>query len=127
MEKEPHVIYYSEMNSDIIYAEFPKYQEIDLAGAKEMVANRFALAKDKHHYIIVDLSNVRKISSEAKEYLQRPDTGLKNILGAAFIVTNPVSTLIANIFIKTPKEFQAKSFFTKDAAFQWIMECKQTV
>jgi len=125
MEKEPHVIYYSE--SDIIYAEFPKYKEIDLAGAKEMVANRFALAKHKHHYIIVDLSNVRKISSEAKEYLQRPDTGLKNILGAAFIVTNPVSTLIANIFIKTPKEFQAKLFFTKDAAFQWIMECKQTV
>jgi hypothetical protein len=120
IEKYPLVVFYSEMNSDIIYAEFPKNLIIDLTIAKEIVANRFDLAKDKCHYIIIDISNVKKISGEAKEYLQRPDAGLKNILGAAFVATNPVSTMIANIFIKTPKDFQAKFFSSKDAAFQWI-------
>jgi len=122
-EKYPLVVFYSEMSSDIIYAEFPNNLKIDLPVAREIVANRFDLTKGKNHYIIVDVSNVRKITSEAKDYLQRPDAGLKNILGAAFIATNPVSAMIANIFVKTPKDFQAKFFSTKDAAFQWIIEC----
>ncbi len=126
-EKHPLVDFYSEMNSDILYAEFPNNLKIDLAAAREIVANRFDFAKDKPYYVIVDISHVRKVSREAKEYLQRPDTGLKNILGAAFIATNPVSALIANIFIKTPKDFQAKFFSTKEAAFEWIIQCRQII
>ena len=53
-------------------------------------------------------------------------TGI-NILGAAFIATNPVSALFANIFIKTQKDFQAKFFSNKEDAFDWIIACREKV
>lgn len=129
MRKEKYRILdcYSEEYSDIIFAEFQNTMKIDLTAAKEIVANRLDFAKDKKHYLIVDVSNVREVSTEAKEFLQRRDTGLKNILGAAFIATNPVSGLIANIFIKTQKDFQAKLFPTKQNAVEWIIAYRQKI
>jgi hypothetical protein len=45
---------------------------------------------------------------------------LKNILGAAFIASNPVAALIANIFVKTPKDFIARFFSNRKEALDWI-------
>lgn len=118
----PLVFYTKEENSEIIFAQFPNAVVVDLVLAKELVAIRLSMMKDKKHYLVIDLSNVRKVSAEAKEFLQRPDKGLKNILGAAFIATNPVSAMIANVFVKTPKDFQARSFTTKAEAFRWMHE-----
>lgn len=120
-EKYPLVACRREDNSDIIFAEFPNNVRIDLNSAKEIVANRLHFTKSKKHYLVVDISNIRQVSSEAKEFLQRPDTGLLNLLGAAFVATNPVSAMIANIFIKTPKDFRAKFFKSKEDALEWII------
>jgi hypothetical protein len=120
-------IYYTAESSDIIFAEFPANQKIDLIKAKEMVAHRLDLAQNKKHFVIVDISNVREVTKEAKEFLQRTESGLKDILGAAFIATNPVSSLIANIFIKTPKGFDAKFFSNKNDAFTWIVDQRKKI
>jgi hypothetical protein len=120
-------IYYTADCSDVIFAEFPANQKIDLNKAKEMVAHRLDLAQDKKHFIIVDISNVREVTKEAKEFLQRTESGLKDILGAAFIATNPVSALIANIFIKIPKGFDAKFFSNKSDAFSWIGDQRKKI
>jgi hypothetical protein len=77
------------------------------------------------HYLVLDMSNVRAITAQAKSYLQAPDAGLKHILGAALIAANPVSAMIANIFIKTPKDFQAKFFTNKEDAFDWVYKQRQ--
>ena len=127
IRKFPLVTCYSEQNSDIIFAEFSNNLKINLVVAREIVANRLDFAKNKEHYVVLDVSNVREISTEAKEYMQRPDTGQKNILGIAFIATNPVSALFANIFIKTQKDFPAKFFSNKDDAFDWIIEYREKV
>ena len=124
-ERYPLVDCQKEPDSDIIFAEFPRSLKIDLAAAKEIVANRLDFTKSELHYLVVDLSNVRQVSSEAKEFMQRPDTGLKNLLAAAFVATNPVSAMIANIFIKTPKNFQARFFGNKNDAFDWILSQKK--
>ena len=123
--KYPMVIFYADRSSDIIFAEFPSNLKIDLAVAREIVANRLDFAKGSKHYVVIDVSNVREITPEAKDYMQGRETGQKNILGAAFIATNPVSVLFANIFIKTQKDFQAKFFSNKEDAFEWIMECQE--
>jgi hypothetical protein len=123
-EKYPLVVCYAEKNSDIVFAEFPHNLRIDLTAAKEIVSNRLDFMKESKHYLIIDVSNVRDISTEAKEYMQQPDAGLKNILGAAFIATNPVSMLIATIFIKTQKDFPARYFTNKEDAFDWIVDCR---
>lgn len=109
--------------SDIVLIEFAGNLRVDLALARQIVAGRLEFTQNRDHYLIIDLSNVRHVSSEAKEFMQKPDAGLKNILGAAFIASNPVSALIANIFIKTPKDFQAKFFSNKNDALAWINGC----
>jgi hypothetical protein len=126
-DKFSPAVYYMENNSDIIFTEFPDKLKVDLTKARELVAHRLDFTQNKKHFMIIDISNVSEVTTEAKEYLQRADSGLKNILGAAFIGTNPVSTMIANIFIKTPKDFQAKFFSNREDAFDWIHELKKKI
>lgn len=126
-EKYPRVECCKTVSGDIVFAEFPDGIIIDLAAAREIVANRLDFTGNEKHYLIVDISNVKQVSSGAKEYLQRQETGLMNLLGAAFLASNPVSAMIANIFIKTPKNFHAKFFSNKKDAFEWIVKQKQTL
>jgi hypothetical protein len=127
IKKYPLETCHTEENGDIIFAAFPENMKVDLAAATEIVANRLDFAMGKKHFLIVDVSNVIKVSPEAKAFLQRHDDGLKNILGTAFIATNPVSVMIANIFVKTKKNFQARFFSKKEDAFEWIIAYRQKV
>lgn len=120
--KYSHGIFFLEENTDTIFVEFPTNLNVNLTIAKELVASRLNFTKNKKHYFVIDVSNVRAISTEAKEFLQHPNSGLKNILGAAFIATNPVGVLFANIFIKTQKDFDSKLFSNKEDAFEWILK-----
>jgi hypothetical protein len=111
-----------EGSEEIVYGGYSgKY--VDLSTAKEIVADRIKFTKNKLHYLIVDMSSVKKVTPEAKEYMQHPEGGLKNILGAAFLANNPVSALLANIFVKTPKSFEARFFHKKEDAISWLKEC----
>ena len=127
MRPENHspVIFFIEQSSDVVFVEFLNNLKVDIAVAKELVADRIRFTKNEKHYFIIDVSNVREITTEAKEFLQHPNMGLKNILGAAFIATNPVAILFANIFIKTQKDFDAKLFSNKEDAFEWLVEYRQ--
>jgi hypothetical protein len=111
--------------ADIIFVEFSTNLQVDLKAAREIVAKRLSFAGNKKHYLVLDMSNVRAVTAEAKKFLQAPEGGLKNILGAALIASNPVSALIANIFVKTPKEFDAKFFYSKDDALEWVYKQRQ--
>ncbi len=111
--------------ADIIFVEFSTNLQVDLKAAREIVSKRLSFAGNKKHYLVLDMSNVRAVTAEAKKFLQAPEGGLKNILGAALIASNPVSALIANIFVKTPKEFDAKFFYSKDDAFEWVYKQRQ--
>jgi hypothetical protein len=106
--------------SNIILAGFPAGLKVDIHVAKEVVESRLIFTQNKEHYLVLDFSNIKEVSSEAKEYMQHPDGGLKNILGAALIATNPVASMIANVFMKTPKHFQAKFFSEREEGLQWI-------
>jgi hypothetical protein len=107
-------------NNDVVFVEFPKDLQVTIDMAKEMVAARLHFTQNRKHYLILDMSNIKNITNEAKNYMQMPEGGLKNILGAALIASNPVSVLISNVFVKTPKNFQAKFFQNKKDALDWI-------
>ena len=110
--------------SDIIYVQFAKDLKVDLVIAKELVFNRLDFTENKKHYLIIDFSNITNVSPQAKIYMQDPETGLKNILGAAFIASNPVSTLLANIFTKT-SNIDSKFLRNEKDALSWIVELKR--
>ena len=122
VREHPLVVWSTIGSSDVVYAEFPEGVRVDLATAVEIVTSRLEFMEGKKHYLVTDMTNVREITPEAKEYMQGPEGGLKNILGAALIASNPVSSLIANIFVKVRKDFPAKFFTNKQDAFDWIYE-----
>jgi len=123
LEKNPLTVF-STSDNDVVFAECT-HLSVDLSVAKQIVADRLDFTSNKKHYLVFDISKVQNVTAEAKKFLQHPEGGLKNILGAAMIASNPVSAMIANIFVKTPKNFQAKFFYNKKDALDWIQLRKQ--
>ena len=115
----------TEKESDVICVEFRKNLKVDETIAKQLVSERLDFIKNKNCYYIIDLSNIRHISSEAKFFMQHSESALGNILGVAFIASNPVSALLANVFVKTEKKFPSKFFAKITQAFDWITELKK--
>jgi hypothetical protein len=107
-------------HSNLYLSIYNKDLKVDLAIAKEMVANRIEFTENKKHYVVIDLSNIKEVTPEAKEYMQHPEGGLKNILAAAFYANNPPAELMANIYVKTPSPFPARFFPKKEEALAWI-------
>jgi hypothetical protein len=125
MKTEMHPItLYSTTIDDVIFAEC-RHLKVDLSAAMQIVADRIDFTNHKKHYLVFDMSRVQNVTADAKKFLQHPEGGLKNILGAALIASNPVAALIANVFVKTPKDFQARFFSNKKDAFDWILARKQ--
>lgn len=120
----PPITLFSATDENIVFAQCT-YLKVDLSAAMQMVAERLDFTNQKKHYLVFDISRVRDVTAEAKKYLQHPEGGLKNILGAALIASNPVAALIANVFVKTPKDFQARFFSNKKDALDWIHARKQ--
>lgn len=121
-KKYAHVTCQLEPGTSLVFAEYANNLKVDLEMAKEMVAHRMEFTESKPHYVVIDISNIKEVTSEAKEYMQSPEGGLKNILGAAFIANNPVAELIANIYVKTPVDFEARFFRHREEAVNWIKE-----
>ena len=115
---------FSTTAEDVIFAEC-RHLKVDLSTAMQIVADRLDFTNHKQHYLVFDMSKVQNVTAEAKKFLQHPDGGLKNILGAALIASNPVAALIANVFVKTPKDFQARFFSNRKDAMEWILARKQ--
>jgi hypothetical protein len=121
----PLVICSNGRTNDIVIMEFRNNLVVDLDIAKKIVDYRLQFAQNKNHFLVIDFSNVKQVNPEAKQFMKNPDGGLKNILGAAFIASNPVSTLIANVFLKIPKNFPTRFFSSKEEAFDWIDNCRK--
>lgn len=127
VKQYPLITLSTEPDSNIVFMEFRPDLKVDLEEAREIVSSRLEFTGNRKHFLILDLTNVRQITAEAKEFMQQPEGGLKNILGAAFTGGNPVAVLIANIFIKTPTDFQSRFFTSRERAVSWIEQCKRKI
>ena len=114
-----------EKENDVICVEFSKDLKIDGDTAEKLVSDRINFAKGIQYYYVIDLSNIRQITPEAKYFMQNSEKALSNILGVAFVAQNPVSVLLANIFVKTEKNFPSKFFNKMTEAIDWIVELKK--
>jgi hypothetical protein len=114
------MLYYTKNNSNTIFGEFIEKQNVNLNTAKVVVKRRLEIMQNREHFFVIDISNVREITYEARKFLQREGGSMQNILAMAFIATNPVSRMIANIIIKAPRNFEARIFTDKKEACDWI-------
>lgn len=107
--------------NDVIFAEFPHALRVDLAVAREIVESRIMFTENMPHYVIIDMSNILHVDDDARDFMQHPEGGLKNLKAGALLAGNPISALLANFFVKVPKEFPARFFYSKNDALNWLL------
>jgi hypothetical protein len=99
MEKREYKEYknkfiWKEDDDDIVFWSYSPNLEINITNAKEMVKNRLEYAEGKPLYSLADVTNLKSVTKEAREYLSKPDGGLKGILGGAFLSNNVVTNVV---------------------------------
>ncbi|MFA5033150.1 MAG: STAS/SEC14 domain-containing protein [bacterium] len=69
--------------------------------------------------LFIDLTNARKASAEAKEFMHR----LSNDIGKiALVGFNPVAKVIASFFMGNSKKKNINFFNTQEDAIEWLKE-----
>ena len=112
-------------NPDVIFGTYAPRLEIDLAIAKELIENRLSFSKGQPVYAVMDFTNVKSVTKEARDFMNSPEGGLKGILGGAFVSNNVVTTMFVNLFLKVSKPPVPARFFNnpKDA-MNWLDKIK---
>lgn len=124
-KKYQYVNFSNEIHEDIVFSSFPENLQVNIDVVKEIVASRINFTQNKKKFHIVDINNIKQISSEAKHYAYNSPEGLDNVYACAIIANIPTSTLLANVLIKTPSNIPFKLFTNKDSAISWINELKE--
>ncbi len=122
----PHTaLWKDDDDDDIVLWDYSYHLEIDLALAKELVSNRIEYCHGKSIYALIDATNVKSSTKEARDYMNSSEGGLKGILAGAFLSNNVVTTLAVNLFLKIrPPAVPAKFFTNKEDALNWLKNVK---
>lgn len=118
-------ISFSKIDNEIIFFSYTPKLEIDISIAKELIRNRLEYCQGKSYFALIDFSNVKSVTKEARDYMNDPEGGLKGILGGAFLSDNAVSTLFINLYLRINKPIVPAKFFTKkEEALAWLRTIK---
>jgi hypothetical protein len=114
-----HVKY--EIIDNIMYAEFYNSIIHDIQIAREIVEERIELFGDKSYLAVIDITNVKSATKDARKYMSCTKNGFNGIVAAAIISNKLVSMPIYNLFIKINKpEIPIKFFSNKKEAIRWL-------
>jgi hypothetical protein len=118
--------FWKETEDDILFWNYSPNAELDIVDVKEIVEQRLAYTDRKPMYVVADVTNLKSITKEARDYLNCPEGGLKGIVAGAFIANHSVSTVVVNLYLKICKPQVPAKFFTKKVdAIKWLTEIKQ--
>jgi hypothetical protein len=117
--------FWREEDDDIIFFKYSPKLEMDIHVAKEIVTSRLDYTGDRMVYTLIDFTNVKSVTKEARDYMNSPDGGLKGIQGGAFLSNNVVSTLFVNLYLKVSNPIIPARFFTnREEAISWLQKIK---
>jgi hypothetical protein len=123
--KEFKNISFKKLEDDVISFMYSPKLEIDISIARELISNRLEYFKGRSYFALIDFSNVKSVTKEARDYMNDPEGGLKGILAGAFLSNNAVSTLFINLYLRINKPVVPAKFFTnKDDAINWLKRMK---
>lgn len=119
-------VYTDDQSPDMIFGVYAPRLEIDLEKARELIENRLSFTGGKPAYALIDFTNVKSVTKEARDYMNRPDGGLQGILGGAFLSNNVVATLFINLYLRVNKPPVPAKFFTnRGEALRWLKGIKK--
>ena len=117
--------FWIEDDPDILFFNYAPKIEIDITVAKEIIKSRLEYTRGNSMLTLIDFSNVKSVTKEARDYMNDPEGGLKGILGGAFLSDNAVSTLFINLYLRINKPVVPAKFFTKkEEALTWLKAIK---
>jgi hypothetical protein len=124
-KKEYNNITFWRLEDDIIFFKYAPLIEIDINMARELVNKRLEYTDGKSVYTLIDFTNVKSVTKEARDYMNSPDGGLKGILGGAFLSNSVVATLFVNLYLKVSNPSIPARFFTnREDAVTWLRKTK---
>jgi hypothetical protein len=117
--------FWREEDNDIIFFEYVPLLEMDIEVANGIVRDRLDYTKGTSAFALIDFSNIKSVTKEARDYMNSSEGGLKGILGGAFLSRNVVATLFINLYLKINNPTVPAKFFTnRDEALKWLMKVK---
>ena len=123
--KEYGNITFGKIENDIIFFKYKPSIEIDIKTAKDLVEKRLEYTDGQDVYTLIDFTNVKSVTKEARDYMNSPDGGLKGILGGAFLSNSVVATLFINLYLKVSSPSIPAKFFTNiSEAITWLQKIK---
>lgn len=123
--KEYGNISFEKVENDIIFFKYKPSIEIDINTAKDMVKSRLDYTSGQSVYTLIDFTNVKSVTKEARDYMNSPEGGLKGILGGAFLSNSVVATLFVNLYLKVSRPSIPAKFFTNSSdAINWLKKIK---
>ncbi len=110
-----------ELKDGILYGKY-KVAEIDIETAKIATVFRRQITGDMAIPSIADISLVKTVSKEAREFISSPQAG-EDLSALAVIMNNPVARTMGNFFLKFHQPKYPFRFFTDiDEATTWIKQ-----
>jgi len=123
----PYITVWTEEDQDdILISSYQPGLHVDINIARDLINSRLDYCQGKPMYVLIDFTNVKSVTKEAREYMNHPEGGLKGVLGGAFLSGNVVATLFVNLYLKLSAPVIPAKFFTKRAdAITWLKELKE--
>ena len=110
---------------DLIFGIYSPRLEIDLDIARELIDNRLDFSNGRSMYVLIDFTNVKSVTKEARDFMNSPDGGLKGVLGGAFVSNNVVATMFVNLYLKVSNPVIPARFFTdRHEALRWLIKIR---
>jgi hypothetical protein len=110
-----------EVREGILYGRY-KVAEIDLDMAKLATLFRKQITEGKPMPAIADISVVKQVPKDTREYFSSVQAG-EDLAALAVIINNPVTRIMGNFFLKFHQPQYPFRFFTSvDEATNWIKQ-----
>ena len=106
--------------NDVLFASFPENSKISLPRAKEIVAQRIEFTQGETYKAVVDITNIKSVSFEARTYWASIE-GYSSIDVLAIYSPSALSKVLSNFWLKVNKPFKPTKFFTdKVSALEYL-------
>lgn len=110
----------------ILVGEFAKDLDVDLKTAKRIVQARKEISNYQPCLILVDVTSVKSVSKEARDYFGSKE-GSSHLIASAIYSNSKLSNFLANFLIKVnllKSEAPIKLFDNREKAMKWLEQFK---
>jgi hypothetical protein len=113
------------IEDDILFCSYKQHLEIDITTAKRIINDRVAFMNGNLYPILIDFSNMKSVTKEARDYMNSAEGGLSGLLCGAFLSKSIVASLFINLYLKVNNPAIPARFFTdKGDAIAWLKKQK---